>query len=407
MRIGFLIALFAVTALRALGGGQNSFRLSDCGHFEVGAEFLYMQPSACIDPFAVRDPRAYVSIGNFAPQVNTDQAGPQGTIESARVNFRPGFRVLASWIPSDGCYDVTGRYTWLHTTLRRTVHPNPQTGGIWAILLNSSDVTLNVNLNDPTNPFVPFVQLVLFNPIPVDDFFPNQLPAFARSVKNFRYDAADLELAARSVMGCRFWGRVFASLHYAYLYSKQTVCYQGTLHPGPQPEFDPTFPIFGLTGNLRTAFLVATARRVTNSWVIGPRVGGEAAVDIGWGIQLIGKAAVGLLAGEASLCWRDNLFWQLAGTTLELNTVLANRVTNPHAPWGSILVPEMDFRLGIGYLWKWRCGYLFQIDASYEFIDYLDMLNFGPLFREDRAILDLPIRSFTLDGLVVRVIIGY
>lgn len=387
----FLFSALWATVVLAVPVNASMWDLCSCGRMEVGAEFLYLKPYSGFDSYLVSDPRPYVPINNQGPQINTDQVAPQGTIRSARIEYRPGFRVYAGWLTSDGCMDATARYTWLHTTTRKRIAPSPETGGIWATLPNLSETTLNVNLVSPANPRVPYVQVLLFNPIAAAGF-PNQIPAFARSSKHWNYDAADLEFASRNMMGCRLWTRSFAAIHFANVFTKHCVHYEGTLHPGTPIENNLTF-------NLLPASLISDHRRSTNSWALGPRVGGEAAYSIGCGFQVTGKAALGLLAGQTKLTYQDILTWNVADSG---SAPISFRIGDVHTPASPILVPEIDMRLGIGYLLScWGCT-MMQLDVGYEFITYLNMLNFGPTYREDRAILDLPNRAFNLDGLSVR-----
>lgn len=328
-----------------------------CGNFEVGGEFIALRPGACDLMYAVIDPRPYSS---YPPpqQDSTDDAFPQGSLRSLDPHYAPGFRIFGAYLTPGKCADVTASYTWLHTRQRQTSKPGD--GGLWPTFTNT-----------------PYIDSILFNPIDLAAF-PGQLPAIARATAQFNYDAADLEVGSRRMIGCRFWGRAFAGLHFFDLHEYFQAHITGTKLPGSDDA----------------ASYNILSRRTSQSWTIGPSLGGEAIYTICGGLGIGAKAGLGIGAGNFRIKGFENIELRDA----EGAVIQAERM-DIFSPHEVTVVPFVHARLGINYFCC-CCDHRITGEVGYEFRNYFHAIHEQLVITHGRG--SDRCNSFSLNGFYAR-----
>jgi hypothetical protein len=125
----------------------------------------------------------------------------------------------------------------------------------------------------------------------------------------------------------------------------------------------------------------------------GPTVGMDADWEMGWGISLFGSVSGSLLMGDSDFSIREVDF---NGATTEL--------VNVESSDNSRVVPVVEMRAGIGYVYRLNSGYRFGFKAGYEwqnwfnavttmrFVDDVD----GQLASRDTT--DIGVDGFFLEG---------
>ncbi len=364
-----------------------------CGRFEVGGEMLYMQPTVCDLPVTIVDHRPYVPppavvvIG--ALPNNTEENPPIGTIQKFNPHYRFGFRASVGYVWQDECrdccFDMTGEDTWFHTCSSLTVRPNPggrESGGLWV-----GDFTDTNPFRLPAGSEPIFTQQILFNATDNPIAFPGERDAFVKAWAKFWYDAGDIQVGSR-MSCCGLALRGFIGVHFANLQFAFSKHVEGTLHPGIRSS--DAFP------NLFSQGVIGDVHQHAHSWVVGPKLGVAAKFDLLCGFGIGGRFGAAILAGRrhSKYCWNYRQFSGLAPA----GGLLADFILDTPSVRQTVISPEFDARLGLNYTWCCSDCFTLFVEAGYEIITYLNLLDKGPMFRQDRGLLGDECQPFSLNG---------
>lgn len=96
----------------------------------------------------------------------------------------------------------------------------------------------------------------------------------------------------------------------------------------------------------------------------GPRVGADMSYDLGNGLAMYGNAAVAVLAGE-------HKYSEAAG-----NSSVGGLTLSKHVQSDTVLVPELEAKLGLKYTYAMAQGEL-TLDGGWMWVDYLNAQKAG------------------------------
>jgi hypothetical protein len=369
-----------------------------CGGFEVIGEFLYIRPHMCDLNYAIEDNTAFAAYPlNALAVIQTeasDIALPIGKEHGICPDYEAAFRVGLGYLFNCGCNDITVTFTRLCTTEHSHVAAQGD-GGLWA-----------------TYGHPRFMQLRLNNPGFVSNFTSLDgvaLPAEAKERARIEYNMVDGVVATRTMKGCDLWLRGYAGIRWAQICVNKCVDYQGSVasffiaNDGAGVANAQQF-----AGNLRS-----DPHSRAEVWGVGPRVGMDLRYDIACGFGLGAHVGASLLVGEACYRFAQDINYsdieyspvfaaQLPLTTdfpfTDLNETAFNAPVSVHSNSHCHLIPEIDARLGLNYLFC--CGDCFSllIEVGWEFVSYINAIArvaFDDETGHGREVCE----SYNMDGL--------
>ncbi|MGE3953625.1 MAG: Lpg1974 family pore-forming outer membrane protein [Parachlamydiales bacterium] len=320
-----------------------------CGKIEVGGSALYLRPTGCEFPYAITDGRPFVD------WQRDDARLPQGNHREIDPDYAWGFRVLLGY--QWDCSDLRLLYSRLHSE-----DTGEQSAPFWPSLAHPLYQGL-VSSAAGT-----FAQSPLFP------------EGRVRSRVDFEYDAIDLEYAQRSCRGQCLKLRSYIGLHLADILLRFRADYSGVLGPD-----DPI-----------TATATTSTRCKQCSWGIGPIVGTEGRYGIGRGFELVGKGALGVLAGkrDGNIFSQDVREWMGMDAPEDVNAMLLF-----HMEERNIVVPVIRVAFGIDYPFC-LCRLPGVLELAYEYSTYINALQILH-FNDRRGTSVAECQSFNLNGLTL------
>ncbi|KGP63364.1 membrane protein [Legionella norrlandica] len=241
-----------------------------------------------------------------------------------------------------------------------TFNPNYQAGfnlgGRYVFADSGSDVQFNwshLRTNDTNNVFVnptsqwisPFSQTGT-PPTPSGQITGVALLKLAHSSLSFNYDAVNLDIGKFVNFGSKLQTRLFTGLGSAWI----------------EEELISTFRGFSLP--------ILSLNNTSTYKGVGPRLGFHNSYNIKNGFNLVGQLAGAVLYGRMQPAQ-----YQFTGTSEQLiiARIFVNRegLANPSV---NQLVPALDAKLGLSYLYALKQGYELNFEAG-----YMGALYFNPL----------------------------
>lgn len=338
-------------------------------------------------------------------QTAAEAAQPVGKEHGLCPDYQSAFRVGLGYLFNCGCNDITVTYTRLCTTDHSHVAGPGTNGGLWMTF--GQPRYLGLRLNN-TGFFTDFILATT----PPD--------AFARERVRFEYNMVDGVVASRTMKGCDLWLRGYAGLRWAQICVNRAVYYEGGAGDFAYLQNN--------TSAVNAAAMLAgqwggTVRADPHSraevWGIGPRVGLDLRYDIACGFGVGAHCGVSLLVGQtccrfaqtvefsdltvspgaaATFGWVDRTVPFIG--TLDTSTGGYSASTSVHHNSHCHLVPEIDARLGLNYLFC--CGDCFSllIEVGWEFVSYINAIArvaFDDVSGHGREVCE----SYNMDGLYV------
>jgi hypothetical protein len=96
---------------------------------------------------------------------------------------------------------------------------------------------------------------------------------------------------------------------------------------------------------------------------LGPRVGAESALHLGWGISVVGRLGTGLLVGH------------MDGKTETVNPNNTTSSITTRNDNETRIIPEADARIGVDYMFNFTDTSSASIQLGYEMVNYFDAVN--------------------------------
>jgi hypothetical protein len=109
----------------------------------------------------------------------------------------------------------------------------------------------------------------------------------------------------------------------------------------------------------------STMKNDSNYWGVGPSAGLDAAVHLGDGFSIVGRAGAALFIGDM-----DSSFVYKSTTVTQLDTVAEFENDQSVA-----VVPELDARLGIDYMYAFNPNTSMNIQVGYEVANYFNAIQ--------------------------------
>jgi hypothetical protein len=110
---------------------------------------------------------------------------------------------------------------------------------------------------------------------------------------------------------------------------------------------------------------VATFKGTSNFWGVGPSVGIDGAVHLGDGWSIVGRAGAALFVGELNSEFKDR-----TTTVTDLDGGFTSKQDN-----SVTVVPELDARLGVDYMYAFNPNTSMNIQVGYEVANYFNAIN--------------------------------
>ena len=188
----------------------------------------------------------------------------------------------------------------------------------------------------------------------------------ARGKSDYDYDHVDLVFGQKADFGQKVTLRAFGGLRYAQIDFKDEGYYLAQ-----------EVPVNGLQGNVDTAELYARSKSEFDG--LGLRAGIDTKVRLGSNFSIVGTFGGSLLVGDRDKSTSIN------GSYIDRNTGAGV----PNAEFAAtatiktsdetLVVPELDARLGINYAWAFNPDAALEIELGYETINYFDVKNTSTL----------------------------
>lgn len=205
----------------------------------------------------------------------------------------------------------------------------------------------------------------------------------AEGKTDVQYDAVDLVFGQKLNVGQHLQLHPFMGLRYAYIATQDKGLYSGgdfwQYNESDDPIGDDTTENF----------------KMDNTFTgIGPRVGSDASVILGRGFSIHGRLGVSALIGSQKSSVKDTFSYLDDGT---LETAASNFPSNSN----TVLIPEVDARLGINYKYNFDTTTDLDFEAGWQATNYFNVIS-------DQAPIDivgayLDTYNFGLQGPYVRV----
>ena len=171
------------------------------------------------------------------------------------------------------------------------------------------------------------------------------------------YDAVDLTFGQIITAGNRITLHPFAGLRYAYINYKATADYQVVVTNGGS---EPTSELEKDSQTLKSTFSGA-----------GPRLGSDAAVNLGSGFSLRGTLGVSLLVGSMDV----DSGYTTATYNLPEYTLNNSTETDHTVDTNTRVVPEADAKLAAMYHMDFNNGYGLGFEAGYQVTNYFNAIQ--------------------------------
>lgn len=352
--------------------------------------------------YAIEDTTAFAAYpigGNLGVQPS-DIALPKGKDHGICPDYDSAFSVGLGYLFNCGRNDVTVTYTRLYTTDHSHVAAQGS-GGLW------------VTYGHPR-----FTQWRLNNAAFIANFTNTTgIPAEAAARVRFEYNMVDGVIGARTTKGCDLWLRGYVGLRWAQIRLNKAVDYQGSI-AGIFISEDPGTS-FAESNGFAAAFQADPHSRA-EVWGVGPRVGLDLRYAIACGFGVGAHCGVSLLVGETSYRFAERIEYNdldfathAAGTEIsddvnvpftgllddlfgESTSQTTDVTHNAHCH----LIPEVDARLGLNYLFC--CGDCFSLmlEVGWEFVSYINALA-RVAFDDETGHSREVCESYNMDGLYV------
>ena len=217
--------------------------------------------------------------------------------------------------------------------------------------------------------FTPAIFGVIFG----DDFFAGWDVAEGKT--NYKYDHVDLVFGQKMDFAQKVTLRAFGGLRYADIRTKESAEY---------------FVVDDIGD-----FLFLETTQKSNFQGLGPRAGVDAKVRVGGNFSVVGTFAGSLLAGPQKKSAALELNFFDVGTDLFLDVDASASVGKK-----TIVVPELDSRLGVNFAWAFNPDAAVEFELGYEAINYFGVKDSGSVSFVDTTSND---NNFAIRGPYFRV----
>ncbi len=184
----------------------------------------------------------------------------------------------------------------------------------------------------------------------------------AKGKVSTNYDAVDLTFGQLITVGRRVDLHPFAGLRYAYINYKASAEY---LNIGP------VINIERASSSALTVYSEGDQTIKSNFQGIGPRLGSDAAFNLGRGFSLKGTLGVSLLAGKVDA---SNDYENFTDDAQQVPTILTETTAEHEVDTSTRVVPEADAKWAAAYHTYLDQGYSLGFELGYQVTNYFNAI---------------------------------